>query len=101
MRRFENRDFSQSCKDLLDKAGRTIEDAELKNCVFDGWGFGMSRSLASRPLVRNVRLKNCKMYVFSFDGVVFDDVCVDGMPTGKGPKFMAACAFRHVTLKGK
>jgi hypothetical protein len=42
------------------------------------------------------------MYVFSFEGVIFDDVAVEGLATGpKGPLFLAACAFRHVTLRGK
>jgi hypothetical protein len=92
------------CKELLGRASSpkavSLSGIDLTNCTIDG-GHVTSWKTTNRSVVKNVRIKNSKIYAFSGQGVVFEQVTVDGLQTGpKTPMFFRACVFRHTTFKG-
>jgi hypothetical protein len=92
------------CKELFGK--RTwhmpvaLSNIDFSNCTING-AFLTSYVTAERSVMKNVRIKNCKMYGFSGNGAVFEQVEVDGLQTGpKTQMFLSACVFRHTIFKG-
>jgi hypothetical protein len=92
------------CKELLGRPSSpkpvTLSGIDFTNCTIDG-GHITSWKTNERSVVKNVRIKNCTIYAFAGQGVVFEQVTIDGLQTGlKTPMFLHACVFRHTTIKG-
>lgn len=69
-------------------------------CTFIGCDVGSPRDLASRTIIRDVRLINCTVQGGYFGPAIVEDVVVDGLRTNG--LFQAwAPALRHVTLRGR
>lgn len=104
-RKFTNHVFAiPPCKELIGRPSSskavTLSGIDLDNCTIDGADV-ISWKVTSRSVVKNVRIKNSRMYAFTGQGAVFEQVTVDGLKTGpKVAMNLRACVFRHTTFKG-
>ncbi len=111
MKKIENQKFSipgdELCKllkggleDSDSNRPTQIENVELINCSTGCESIVTHGSPDERSCVRNVHIKNCKFHGFDAYGAIFDEVVVD---TCRNYHIMLfnACAFRHVTVKGR
>ncbi len=80
-----------------------FSEVELENCHFDNCMSFASWLLRRRFHARNVRLLNCSQFSSGLDAAILEDIVVDGWQNrGRNGYFRAwACAFRHVTLRGR
>lgn len=91
--------------------GQLIADYCLENCTFEGpaglvprWSKWFIRSHPDprrRPTLRNITLRNTNVYDGDLEGVILEDVTVDGTKGGRSPLFLRGNAYRHVILKGR
>lgn len=85
--------------------GQIIENLVLENCTFEGGaGIELDSSKpdpARRAIIRNVSLKNTRVYSAEVEGAIIEDVAIDTTKGGKAPLFLRGNAYRHVTLRGR
>jgi hypothetical protein len=77
-----------------------LEDLEFTKCTLLGFSVVTFGSPDERTVIRNVKLRKCKLYGFMGIGALLEEVHVDGLQNGQTPVFLWGCALRHVTIRG-
>lgn len=78
-----------------------LSDLELRDCMFEGCSFGVTRDPKQRSTLRNARIINCSQQGCSVGPAIFENVLVDGLKTNGQLLQIWGAAFQHVTIQGK
>lgn len=96
MKTFEQRTF-QGVSQYNSR--RTLTDLECRTCSFVGCDVTWTKGPEQRPLVRNVRLIDCEVRGCALEGVILEDVLIDGLQTHTMLQVFGT-VYKHVTLRG-
>ena len=80
-----------------------LEGVEFRRCTVRTCQSPAQRTLADRPVVRNVSLVRCHIIVSTAGPVVAEDCTIETITVHRGiwgPQILPGWAFRHVVLRG-
>ena len=77
----------------------SVKDVAVEGCKFDGC-WVMFRNEASRPLVSNLTMKNCRFSGCTVEGCIIEDSVFDGI-VATNSCMAWGVAFKHVVFKGR
>jgi hypothetical protein len=80
-----------------------LEQVEFRRCTVRTCQSPAQRTLADRPVVRNVSLVRCHIIVSTAGPVVAEDCTIDTITVHRGiwgPQILPGWAFRHVVVRG-
>jgi hypothetical protein len=77
-----------------------VEDLELRHCSANGCVLSTATDVVNRAIVRRVHATQLSVSGCLVSGVVFDDCTLNGLATND-LQILDACAFRHVTVRGR
>jgi hypothetical protein len=80
-----------------------LEDLDLRRCTFTECQVPLQRTLADRPIVRNLSITRCHFAASELGAVIAEDCTIDTIWFHRGiwgPQRIEGCALKHVIVRG-